>query len=146
MPYERQSTKRGLHLSRRKRGGDLLDFWNIGCKGWGRNTRDVETYMCIGSQDREVIHLVCPFNASPIGLPVRGSHNLTNESCPPVASFLSIGSHSVQRTQPTWPDRTCDGVSVLRSHSRAVASPDPVANKFPVGENDAHKIGALCPE
>ena len=35
------------------------------------------------------------------------------------------------------------GSSVDKSHSRAVLSPDPVASRLPVGENDAHKIG--CP-
>ena len=30
--------------------------------------------MCTGSQDKDVIHFVCPFNASPIGCPVLGSH------------------------------------------------------------------------
>ena len=35
---------------------------------------------------------------------------------------------------------------MLRSQSLAVASPEPVASKFPVGEKEAHRIGALCPE
>ncbi len=30
--------------------------------------------MCIGSQDKDVIHFVCPLSASPIGFPVLGSH------------------------------------------------------------------------
>ena len=31
-------------------------------------------HMCIGSQDRDVIHFEWPFRASPIGFPVLGSH------------------------------------------------------------------------
>lgn len=68
---------------------------------------------------------------------------LTCPSWPPVASFLSIASHSAQSTQPLWPDNTCDGVSVNRSHNLALQSPEPVARRFPVGENEAHNIGEV---
>jgi len=34
---------------------------------------------------------------------------------------------------------------VFRSHSRALVSPDPVAKSFPVGENEAQRIGEECP-
>jgi hypothetical protein len=34
-------------------------------------------YRCMGSQERDVTHFVCPFKASPIGLPVFGSHKRT---------------------------------------------------------------------
>ena len=30
--------------------------------------------MCIGSQDKDVIHFECPLSASPRGFPVLGSH------------------------------------------------------------------------
>lgn len=74
------------------------------------------------------------------------SNRPTCPSCPPVASFLSIASHSTQSTHPLCPDKTCDGVSVNRSHNRAVQSPDPVARRLPVGENDAHSMGDVCPD
>ena len=69
----------------------------------------------------------------------------TCPSCPPVANFLSIASHSTQSTQPLWPESTCEGVSVLRSHRRAFVSPDPVASRDPVGENEAQRIADACP-
>jgi hypothetical protein len=37
------------------------------------------TYRCIGSHAKDIIHLVCPLRASPIGLPVLGSHRRTYE-------------------------------------------------------------------
>jgi len=40
----------------------------------------------------------------------------------------------------------CEGVSVFKSHSRALVSPDPVARSFPVGENEAQRIGEECPK
>ena len=40
-----------------------------------------------------------------------------------------------------WPESVCDGVSVNRSHKRAFVSPEPVARRFPVGENDAQRMG-----
>lgn len=98
--------------------------------------------MWMGSHDKDVTHLVCPRNASPTALPVFGSHRRTWPSCPPLASFLSRASHSTQSTQPLWPDRTCDGSSVLRSHRRALLSPEPVASIPPVGEKDAQSMGA----
>ena len=118
--------------------------------------------MCIGSQDREVIHFECPLSASPRGFPVLGSHirtfvdervlvqkslsgraahKLTWLSCPPVANFRSRASHSTHRTHPLCPDSVCEGVSVNRSHKRALVSPEPVARRFPVGEKDAQRIG-----
>src|SRR5258706_236518 len=101
--------------------------------------------MWIGSQHKLVIHWVWPFIASPIGFPVFGSHTRTCPSCPPVASFRSRASHSTQRTHPLCPERTCEGVSVSRSHNRAFVSPDPVASRFPVGENAAQRMGELWP-
>ena len=35
---------------------------------------------------------------------------------------------------------------MLRSQSRAFVSPDPVARRHPVGENEAQRIGEVCPE
>jgi hypothetical protein len=118
------------------------------------------TNMCIGSQDREVIHFECPLSASPRGFPVLGSHirtfvdervhiqtslsgapKLTWLSCPPVANLRSRASHSTHRTHPLWPESVCEGVSVNRSHKRALVSPEPVARRFPVGEKDAQSIG-----
>ena len=101
--------------------------------------------MWIGSQHKLVIHWVWPFIASPMGFPVFGSHTRTCPSCPPVASFRSRASHSTQRTHPLCPERMCEGVSVSRSHNRAFVSPDPVASRFPVGENAAQRMGELWP-
>ena len=70
----------------------------------------------------------------------------TCPSCPPVANFLSIASHSTQSTQPLCPDNTCEGVSVSRFHKRAFVSPDPVARREPVGENEAQRIGDVWPK
>jgi hypothetical protein len=39
----------------------------------------------------------------------------------------------------------CEGVSVSRSHKRALQSPDPVASNLPVGEKAAQRIGEVCP-
>lgn len=108
-------------------------------------SRGAAALRCIGSHDSDVIHFECPFSASPIALPVFGSHRRTCPSCPPVASFLSMPSHSTHRTQPLCPESVCDGVSVYRSHRRAVQSPEPVARRFPVGENAAQRIGELWP-
>ena len=69
-----------------------------------------------------------------------GAPKLTWPSCPPVANFRSRASHSTHRTELLWPGSVCDGVSVNRSHKRAVASPEPVARRFPVGEKDAQRI------
>jgi len=99
----------------------------------------------MGSQASDVIHLVCPLRASPIAFPVFGSQMRTCPSCPPLANLLSIGSHSTQSTHPLWPESVWEGVSVFRSHSRALVSPDPVAKSFPVGENEAQRIGEECP-
>ena len=41
--------------------------------------------------------------------------------------------------------RVCEGVSVNKSHRRALQSPDPVASRLPVGENDAQRIGDVWP-
>jgi hypothetical protein len=41
--------------------------------------RGLSTNMCTGSQDKDVIHFVCPLSASPIGFPVLGSHIRTFE-------------------------------------------------------------------
>lgn len=71
----------------------------------------------------------------------RPKKNLTWLSCPPVASFRSRASHSTHRTQSLCPESVCEGVSVNKSHKRALASPEPVARRFPVGENDAQSIG-----
>lgn len=122
----------------------------------------MRAHICMGSQASDVTHFEWPFRASPNGLPVFGSHNRTFAevntilakyisqrtcpSCPPVANFLSIASHSVHSTQPLCPDSTCDGVSVNKSHKRALQSPEPVARRLPVGENDAHRMGEVCPE
>jgi hypothetical protein len=65
---------------------------------------------------------------------------LTWPSYPPVANFRSRASHSTHRTELLWPESVCDGVSVNRSHKRAVASPEPVARRFPVGEKDAQRM------
>ena len=35
---------------------------------------------------------------------------------------------------------------MLRSQRRAFVSPDPVARRHPVGENEAQRIGEVCPE
>lgn len=70
-----------------------------------------------------------------------GRPELTWLSCPPVASFRSRASHSTHSTHPLWPESVCEGVSVNRSHKRALVSPEPVARRFPVGEKDAHRIG-----
>ena len=32
-----------------------------------------------------------------------------------------------------------------KSHNLALQSPEPVARRFPVGENEAHKIGEVWP-
>src|SRR6266403_1801041 len=102
--------------------------------------------MCIGSQDKDMIHFVCPLSASPIGFPVLGSHIRTfeDEMGEPTHSKKRIWAR--QKKNKTYmavvcPDNVCEGVSVNRSHKRAVASPEPVARRFPVGENDAQSIG-----
>ncbi len=78
-------------------------------------------------------------------LPSLRVHRRTWPSCPPVASFLSIASHSTQRTRPLWPESTCDGVSVFKSHSRAFVSLEPMARKFLVNENEVQRMGKVCP-
>lgn len=42
-----------------------------------QSARMLSTYKCIGSHARDVTHFECPFNASPIGFPVFGSHRRT---------------------------------------------------------------------
>lgn len=59
----------------------------------------------------------------------------------PVATVRSIPSHSTHSNHPVWPASVYLGVSVSRSHRRQVLSPDPVASIFPVGENEAQRIG-----
>lgn len=113
-----------------------------------------------------VIHLVWPVRGPPTALPVWGSHNLTLisknltiflyiwwtygtltlPSFEPEASKRSRGSHSTHRTNEGWPESVCFGVSLSKSHKRAVQSPPPVANILPVGENEAHKIGDEWPD
>jgi hypothetical protein len=53
--------------------------------------------MCIGSQDKDVIHFVCPLSASPIGFPVLGSHIRTFEDemrkvCAPKKTYMAVVS------------------------------------------------------
>ena len=45
----------------------------------GSDSKRPSTNMCIGSQDKDMIHFVCPLSASPIGFPVLGSHIRTFE-------------------------------------------------------------------
>lgn len=75
-----------------------------------------------------------------------GAPKLTWLSCPPVANFRSKASHSTHRTHPLCPDSVCEGVSVNKSHKRALVSPEPVARRFPVGEKDAQSIGDEWPD
>ena len=44
------------------------------------------------------------------------------------------------------PESVGPGVSVSRSQRRAVQSPEPVASREPVGEKEAHRMGAEWPE
>lgn len=59
----------------------------------------------------------------------------------PVATMRSMPSHSTHSNHPVWPARVDWGVSVSRFHKRQVLSPDPVARSFPVGENEAQRMG-----
>jgi hypothetical protein len=34
---------------------------------------------------------------------------------------------------------------VLRSHKSKLVSPEPVTRRLPVGENEAHDLGEVCP-
>ena len=154
----RMSSQRILYSPCRWRPhSDGTIFWRWGkARSWGiaitmrmrtvrlRYSGD-EMYIWMGSQASDVIHLVCPLRVSLIAFPVFGSHRRTCPSCPPLANFLSIGSHSTQRTHPLWPESVCEGVSVFKSHNRALVSPEPVAKSFPVGEKEAQRIGEECP-
>jgi len=44
-----------------------------------------------------------------------------------------------------WPASVAEGVSESRFHRRHVLSPEPVARKRPVGENEAQRIGEAWP-
>ena len=107
--------------------------------------RERSAYKWMGSQLKEVIHLVWPFIPSPSAFPVLGSHNLTLLSILPVATHLSNPSHSTQRTQFECPLKVALGVSLFKFHNRQVLSPDPVAKYWPVGENEAQRIGLAWP-
>lgn len=63
----------------------------------------------------------------------------------PVATILSIPSHSTHNNQPVCPVRVDWGVSVSRFHNLQVLSPEPVASSRPVGENEAQRMGDACP-
>lgn len=63
----------------------------------------------------------------------------------PVATVLSIPSHSTHNNHPVCPARVYFGVSVSKSQIRHVLSPDPVARRRPVGEKEAHRMGDECP-
>ena len=71
----------------------------------------------------------------------RGGLQLTCPSCPPVATIFSLESHSTQSTHPLCPDKVHFGVSISMSHIRQVASPEPVAAYFPVGECAQQRMG-----
>lgn len=107
--------------------------------------RGLAALMCIGSHASDMTHFECPRMASPSAAPVLGSQSRTCPSCPPVARRRSRPSHSTQSTQPLCPSRLCEGVSVLRSQSLALQSPEPVASLFPVGEKAAQRMGDECP-
>jgi hypothetical protein len=73
------------------------------------------------------------------------NRTLTVLSMLPVATVLSMPSHSTQSSQPVWPVRVETGVSVSKFHRRQVLSPEPVARSFPVGEKEAQRMGEACP-
>lgn len=78
----------------------LLSSENERQQNEGKVGKGVKTHMCIGSHARLVIHFECPLIGSPNCFPVFGSHILTVLSILPVATCLSMPSHSTQRSHP----------------------------------------------
>ena len=81
-----------------------------------------------GSQDIEVINFLCPLSGKPIYLPVKASQSKILLSIPPLARVLPSGENATKRTHPLWPSQVTSGLSVLKSHSLTVVSPEADAN------------------
>jgi hypothetical protein len=77
-----------------------------------------------GSQEIEVINFLCPLSGKPIYLPVNASHIRMLLSIPPLASVFPSGEKATNRTQPLWPSQVTSGLSVLKSQSLTVVSPE----------------------
>mmetsp|Transcript_42324 Transcript_42324/g.133344 ORF Transcript_42324/g.133344 Transcript_42324/m.133344 type:complete len:209 (-) Transcript_42324:242-868(-) len=99
----------------------------------------------IGSHDKLVIHLVCPFSGLPAGCPLAGSHNLASLSMLPDAASFPSGENAQHKTQLVWPFMVVIGVSVFISHTLKVASPEPVMRRLQSGENATQRMASVCP-
>eukprot|EP00960_Hanusia_phi_P046289 757736-Hanusia_phi.AAC.4 len=96
------------------------------------------------------------FKGLPAGCPLAGSHNLASLSMLPDAASFPSGEYAqhlharsgvvppqatvAHKTQLAWPFKVVIGVSVLMSHTRKVASPDPVMSRLQSGENATQRI------
>lgn len=100
---------------------------------------------CKGSQERLVIHLVCPFNGFPIGSPVAGFQSLIVLSIDPEAIILASGDQAKKRTQFLWPSQVCIGVSVKISQILTVVSPLAEAKTLLSGLNATLRTASECP-
>mmetsp|Transcript_23914 Transcript_23914/g.56778 ORF Transcript_23914/g.56778 Transcript_23914/m.56778 type:complete len:215 (-) Transcript_23914:150-794(-) len=102
-------------------------------------------FACIGSQETAVTHLRWPVSPGPAGFPRTASHTKRVPSFPPVASIRPSGDQAVQSTQSLWPRSVKRGVSVVRSQSRTVESPEAVARCFPSGEKVTCRMASAWP-
>jgi hypothetical protein len=98
-----------------------------------------------GSQAILVMKFLWPFKGFPTCWPVLVSHTIQLLSMPPLANVVPSGAKATNNTQPLWPSQVTYGLSVFRSQSRTVWSPDAEANFLPSGEKAHCKIASECP-
>lgn len=101
--------------------------------------------MINGSHEIDVINFLCPLRGKPIYFPVLASQSKMLLSIPPLASVLPSGENATNKTQPLCPSQVASGLSVAKSHSLTVVSPEADANRWPSGENATYKIASEWP-
>ena len=98
-----------------------------------------------GSQEMDVINFLWPLSGKPIYFPVNASQRSRLLSIPPLASVFPSGEKATKSTHPLWPSQVTSGLSVFRSQSLTVVSPEAEASLEPSGENATYRIASEWP-
>uniref|UniRef100_F0X5H1 Uncharacterized protein n=1 Tax=Cryptosporidium parvum TaxID=5807 RepID=F0X5H1_CRYPV len=100
---------------------------------------------CRGCHANETTAFECPLSFLNTLSPLDGFQMQIALSIPADANKVESGDQAKVRTQFKWPFRHISGVSVRRSQSLTVVSPDPVASKLLSGLKEQHKTASLWP-
>mmetsp|Transcript_55286 Transcript_55286/g.91144 ORF Transcript_55286/g.91144 Transcript_55286/m.91144 type:complete len:248 (+) Transcript_55286:674-1417(+) len=103
-------------------------------------------FLCNGSQEISLIRSLCPWRMFPMRSNFFPCQIATFESRPPDANRSPFGDHEIDCTQAVCAFNTFTAVSVYRSQTRMVQSPDPVTNWLPSGEKEQTSTASLCPD